>query len=490
LAHIKCFPDQDGNLSKFLQTVEKTIATYGMLKPKDSVVIGVSGGPDSVALLYALFLIAPRYFLKLGVAHLNHCLRQNDSDKDAQFVEVLSKKYDLPCYTHKEDVQKYRIENKLSLEEAARRVRYAFLNNVADTMQYNKIAVGHHSDDNAELILMNLFRGSGTQGLSGIPPVRGRKIIRPLIKLNRSEIMDFLIQNKLEYISDASNTDTKYFRNRVRHDLIPLLKTTYNPKISETLNRLSSIIRSEEEWIDNVVHPFFDKTVLDVQENYIILSVSILNQYHPALQRRIIRMTIEKIKGDLRRIRFVHINSVIGLLGKSSAYGKADLPDRIRIQRDQNALYVFNDKSLLRDISKKINHSETFTFEYQVEKPDSVRIREIGATIKFTEMRIEKVSDYRNTGQHISFFDKDSLSFPMVIRNFRPGDTFEPLGAGGTQKLKKFFIDKKVPRGERIRCPLLLSRGKIIWVVGHRIDESVKVMPSTRNVLKVELLLA
>ena len=477
-------------MSKFLQTVEETIITYGMLKPKDSVVIGVSGGPDSVALLYSLFLIAPRYSLKLGVAHLNHCLRQNDSDKDAQFVEVLAKKHDLPCYTHKEDVRKYRIENKLSLEEAGRRVRYSFLNNVADTMQYNKIAVGHHSDDNAELILMNLFRGSGKQGLSGIPPVRDRKIIRPLIKLSRSEIMEFIVQNKLEYISDASNTDTKYFRNRVRNDLIPLLKTAYNPKISETLNRLSSIIRSEEEWIDDVVHPFFEKAVLDVQENYIILSVTMLNQYHPALQRRIIRMTIEEIKGDLRRIRFVNINSVIGLLSKSSAYGKADLPDRIRVQRDQDALYVFKEKRKLRDISKKFNQSETFTFEYQVEKPDSVSIREIGATIKFTEMPMEKVSDYRYTGQHISFFDKKSVSFPMVVRNFRPGDTFRPLGAGGTQKLKKFFIDKKVPRSERIRCPLLLSRGKIIWVVGHRIDESVKLMPSTKNVLKVELLLA
>ena len=201
-------------------------------------------------------------------------------------------------------------------------------------------------------------------------------------------------------------------------------------------------------------------------------------------------MTIEKIKGDLRRIRFVNISSAIGLLDKNSAYGKIDLPDRIGIQRDQDALYVFKEKRMLRDISEKVNHSDMFTFEYQVEKPDSVCIREIGATIKFTEMRMEKVPDYRYAGQHTSFFDKDSLSFPMVIRNFRPGDAFKPLGAGGTQKLKKFFIDKKVPRGERLKCPILLSRGRIIWVVGHRIDESVKVMPSTRNLLKVELLLA
>jgi tRNA(Ile)-lysidine synthase len=477
-------------LDKLLQTVEKTITAYGMLEPKDSVVIGVSGGPDSVALLHILFSIAPRFSLKLGVAHLNHCLRRNDSDKDAQFVEVLAKKYDLPCYTLKEDVRKYQIENKLSLEEAARRVRYTFLNDIANTMQYNKIATGHHSDDNAELILMNLFRGSGTQGLSGIPPVRDHKIIRPLIKLNRSEIIDFLSQNKLEYIFDESNTDTKHFRNRVRQHLIPLLKTAYNPKISDTLNRLSSIMRSEEEWIDGVVHSFYEKAVLNIHENYIILSVSILNRYHPALQRRIIRLTIEKIKGDLRRIRFVNINSIIGLLEKRSAYGKADLPDGIRIQRDQDALYIFKGKHMLRYFRERYSPSDRVMFEYQIEKPESVFIEEIGAYIKVNEMRVEKAFDYRYTGQYTSYFDKDTVSFPMVVRNFRPGDAFKPLGAGGTQKVKKFFIDKKVPRSERVKCPILLSRGKIIWVIGHRIDESVKVMPSTRNVLKVELLLA
>jgi tRNA(Ile)-lysidine synthase len=201
-------------------------------------------------------------------------------------------------------------------------------------------------------------------------------------------------------------------------------------------------------------------------------------------------MTIEKIKEDLRRIRFIHISSVIGLLEKRSTYGKVDLPDHVRIQRDQDALYVFKEKHMFSDVSEKHIHSDTFTFEYQIEKLESVFIREIGADIKFTEMRMQKVPDYRNTGQHTSFFDKDTLSFPMVIRNFQPGDAFQPLGVGGTQKVKKFFIDKKVSRSDRIKCPILLSRGKIIWVVGHRIDESVKVTPSTRNVLKVELLLA
>jgi tRNA(Ile)-lysidine synthase len=151
---------------------------------------------------------------------------------------------------------------------------------------------------------------------------------------------------------------------------------------------------------------------------------------------------------------------------------------------------VIKEKRMLRDVGEKYRHSDMFTFEYQIETLESVFIKEIGATIRFSEMSVDKMFDYRYAGQHIGFFDKNTLGFPMVIRNFRPGDVFRPLGAGGTQKLKKFFIDKKVPRSKRIKCPILLSRGKIIWVAGYRIDESVKVVPSTRNILKAELLLA
>ncbi|MBW1725563.1 MAG: tRNA lysidine(34) synthetase TilS [Deltaproteobacteria bacterium] len=293
---------------KLLRIVEETVTVHGMLKEKDSVVIGVSGGPDSVALLHVLRALTERFSLKLGIAHLNHCLRQNDSDKEAAFVETLSDRLGLPFHIDKEDVHEYKIKNRLSLEEAARRVRYTFLNRVAETNRYNKIALGHHSDDNAELVLMNLFRGSGPLGLSGIPPVRDGKsgplglsgippvrdgkIIRPLIKASRSEIIDFLNQNRLEYVSDASNRDTRYLRNRVRHKLIPLLKTAYNPKISETLNQLASIMLSEEEWIEDVIHPLFEKSVLNVQDDRITFSVSMLDRLHSAAQRRILRKAI------------------------------------------------------------------------------------------------------------------------------------------------------------------------------------------------------
>ncbi|MGD8549056.1 MAG: tRNA lysidine(34) synthetase TilS [Desulfobacterales bacterium] len=461
-----------------------------MLKPRDSVLIGVSGGPDSVALFHLLLTFSPRFSLRLGVAHLNHCLRQIDSDKDAEFVVSLADRFDVPCYVHKTNVRKYQLENKLSLEEAARRVRHSFLNKVAEENRFNKIALGHHFDDNAELVLMNLFRGSGPLGISGIPPVRDGKIIRPLIQSNRSDIIAYLDQNRLKYISDISNRDTSFLRNRIRHDLLPLLKTLYNPKISQSLNRLASIIRSEEEWIEDVIHPIFEKAALSIQDGQIVLSVSILNGLHVAAQRRVIRKAILKIKGDLRRIRLTHIDSAINLIEGGPDYGNIDLPDRIRIQRKVDVILFSRGKSTLRNMDVKSDRAEILPFEYPIEKPESIFIKEINAHIKFTEMGIKDLPDLCGTGQHTGFFDRDALSFPLVLRNFRHGDRFTPLGMTGTQKIKKFFIDKKVPRKERTRCPILLCRGKIIWVAGYRIDESVKVKPSTKNVLKIELSLA
>ena len=479
-----------GYKDNVLRTVEQTVTTYGMLKPKDAVVVGVSGGPDSVALLHVLLKLSAKYSLRLGVAHLNHSLRQDDSDRDANFVSALAKKFNLPCYIKKEDIRKYQLEKKLSLEDAARRVRYSFFNYVAEVKKFNKIALGHHSDDNAELVLMNLFRGSGPLGLSGIPKVRNRKVIRPLIELKRYELIDFLNKNGIKYVSDTSNRDTRYIRNRIRHNLIPLLQTSYNPKIIDTLNRLASIVSSEEEWMEGVILLAFKKTVLSIGNDNITLSVPKLCDEHLAVQRRIIRKAIATIKGDLRRIRFSHIDSATGLLESRSAYGNLDFPNRIRIQRSGDILIVTRQKNALRDLEVKFDRAPTIAFTYKIEKPGSIFIEEIGVHLTFTEMGIKDLPDLSRVGQETAFFDWDSISFPLVLRNFQPGDRFKPLGVMGTQKVKKYFIDKKVSKAERVKCAILLSQGKIIWLVGYRIDETVKMIPSTKKVLKVELFLA
>lgn len=479
-----------GYKNKLLRTVEQTVAAHRMFNAQDSVLAGVSGGPDSVALLHVLIALAPRFSLKLAVAHLNHGLRQGDSDRDAKFVESLAAELELPFHIQKVDVQKYRTEHGLSLEDAARRVRYAYFWDVADRYRYNKIALGHHGDDNAELVLMNLFRGSGPLGLSGIPPKRSGRIIRPLIQLKRADIMEFLESMRLPYVKDRSNIDQRHLRNRVRHHLIPMLASSYNPKIADSLNRLTSIVSSEEEWLDEVIKPILDSVLLYQNEDSITLSISGLDRIHMAALRRIIRKAIERVKGNLRRIRFTHIDAVIHLAEHGRDYGCIDLPDRIRVRRAQDALLISKEKKALRNLDPESGRGQTFSFEYRVSSPETIRIVEIDAQIRLSEMRVEHLPDFSRTGHHTGFFDMDRLSFPLILRNFCPGDRFRPLGMSGTQKVKDFFINQKVSTAERNRCPLLLSRGKIIWVVGHRIDESVKVTSSTSKVLKGELTLA
>lgn len=479
-----------GYKNKLLRIVEQTVTAYGMFEPHDAVLVGVSGGPDSVALLHALVTLASRFSLKLGVAHLNHSLRLQDSDDDAKFVESLAGEYDLPFYLHKADVRKYQLENRLSLEEAARRIRYAFFMDVAASNRFDKIALGHHCDDNAELVLMNLFRGSGPLGIAGIPPVRNGKIVRPFIKLRRTDIIEYLKVKKLKYVFDRSNLDQRHLRNRVRHHLIPLLETSYNPKIIATLNRLASIISSEEEWMDAAVKPLFHAAVLNATKNTISLAVSGLDGLPIAALRRIIRQAIAKIKGDLRRITFAHIDAVVRLLENRRAYGNLDLPDQVRVRRRKDLLLISKEKKALRDLYLKSAVDETPAYEYMLEKPGTVFITEIDAQLKLSEIRSGDRPDFSRTGQQAGFFDMDRLSFPLIIRNFRPGDRFKPLGMTGTQKLKDFFVNQKVPRSQRAQCPILICREKIIWVVGHRIDESVKVIPSTGTILKGELILA
>jgi tRNA(Ile)-lysidine synthase len=215
---------------KIVRTVKQAIAEHSMFQTGDRVLVAVSGGADSVALIYLLETLAPLFSFRLAIAHLNHCLREKESDRDAEFVLRLAQKLNLPVYLEKKDVHKYKRRHKLSLEEAARQVRYRFFNQVAKENGFNKIALGHHYDDNAELVLMFILRGSGPLGLSGIPAVRGDKIVRPLINVRRSEIIDYLTEKKLEYVSDTSNTDLNHQRNKLRHDLIPNILTSYNPR--------------------------------------------------------------------------------------------------------------------------------------------------------------------------------------------------------------------------------------------------------------------
>ncbi len=475
---------------KILRAVDHTLRSCRMVQNGDTVLVAVSGGADSVALVHILLELAPKYSLRMAIAHLNHCLREKESDRDEAFVTSLAKKLKLPFHIGKEDVTRYQMRHRLSLEDAARKVRYRFYDSIAAKYGYGKIALGHHGDDNAELVLMNLLRGSGPLGLSGISPVRDNKIVRPLINLRRSEIMNYVSVKKLDYVTDSSNWDLKFHRNQIRARLIPQLKSGYNPKLIDSLNRLTAIVGAEETWIEDLIQPIYEKAVIFKEKKKLGLSIAELNQQPLAVRRRLIRKAILWVKGNLRRMTFAHVESACQLARIGPTYGLLDLPERIGIRRNNNVLIISQEDLNLRCADRASFLRQAVDYEYQLSEPGKIFIEEAEVQISFSEIPKAQLSDLNASGHRIAFFDMDRIRFPLIIRNFRPGDRFSPLGLGGSQKLKKFFIDHKISRLERAKCPIVLSQNRIIWVVGHRLDNSAKLAPQTSRILRAELLLA
>jgi len=454
----------------------------------------VSGGPDSVALLHILKALSNKYRLRLAVAHVNHRLRGTDSDGDAAFVASLAEQMAVPCYQHDADVDGYRRRHRLSLETAARQVRYGFFLGIAREKGFDRIATGHHSDDNAELMLMDVFRGSGAKGLSGIPPIRDG-IIRPLISVSREEIDRYLISKGITARVDKSNSDVRHLRNRIRHELLPVLKSSYSPGISKTLNRLAEIMGAEERWIETLVDPVFDRIATRSDDpNRLFLSVPGLKGQHRALRRRLVRKGIASVKRNLRRITFTHVDLVLGLLDRGSAYRSLDLPDRIRVTRTDEFL-VFSQESQPLRLTKGIREAQesrrSLSYAYCLSEAGKLYITEINRYISFRLLQVSDLPDPFPPGQWTAFFDMETVGFPLTVRSILPGDRFTPLGMAGRQKVSRFMANRKIPKPDRGRYPLVVDRsGRIVWVAGQRIHEECRIRPSTQTVLMGELLLA
>ncbi|MCU0598878.1 MAG: tRNA lysidine(34) synthetase TilS [Desulfobacterales bacterium] len=477
----------------FFKNIRHTISVFQMLGKGDSVLAGVSGGPDSVALLHLLSDISKTLHLRLGVAHLNHGLRGEESDADAGFVENLAKKLSLPFYTEKIDLfHMHQHLQGVSLEEAGREARYAFFNQVMENEGFDKIALGHHTDDTAEIILINLIRGSGPAGLTGIPPVRG-KVIRPLIRTSRESILSYLMHNQFEYRTDSSNSDERFLRNKIRHQLIPILTSQYNPKFSKALNRLGTLLSDEEQWISQYIDLAMEQCAQSKESHIIILSIDELFKHHIAVQRRLIRRAICYVKGNLRRISHLHVDDVINLCVNAGLGARLDLPDRIRIHIQDGRLLISKEKKSLRSTGHSEKNDHPVCYERAILASEifegPIFIKECRIGLKFNKLSRQDVLDVTSISSDMVFFDWDSLVFPLKMRNYRAGDYFTPLGMAGRQQLKKFFINNKISRLKRLQLPVLLSENKIIWVVGERISDHVKVTPETKTILCAQLFL-
>jgi len=454
-----------------LEKVQRTVEEHRMFASAKRVVVGVSGGPDSTALLNLLFKLKDDYGLQLWAAHLNHKIRGEEAEKEEKWVRQFARQLGIPAIVDSFDVPLLAQREKLSLEEAARQVRYEFFERVANRLGADRIALGHTASDQVETLLMRLIRGSGLDGLSGIPPVRG-KIVRPLIRAFREEIEEYCSKNDLHPCVDSSNKDLSLLRNRIRLELIPYLCEHYNPQIRKALFQTGEIIREENNLFQSKLDRIFKSLWRAKQDDRIILELQHLNSLHLSLRRRIVREAIRRIKGNTRGIEFEHINSILKLGEEKN--GRLILPGGVLAEIHSENLWIEKEKR--REVS-------AFTYSFNI--PGRTHLPEIGLVFD-AKITSERPAFFSEDGYE-AYLDLDKLRRPLFLRNRRGGDKFQPFGMKGKKKVKDFFIDLKIPRQERELIPLLISKHRIAWIVGYRIDERFKISKNTRKILRIRV---
>ncbi len=478
-------PDMEAH--DFTERIRRSIAAHRMFTAGDGVLVAVSGGADSVALLRVLHLLAPELRLRLTAAHLNHGLRP-EAERDAAFVRRLASELGIDCRVETCDVRALGRREGLCLEEAGRRARYAFFEDLARQRGCGRIALGHHMDDNAEQVLLALLRGSGPAGLSAMAPVRAGRFVRPLIDVTRADIHRFLAALGCAYITDRSNLDPRFVRNRVRHVLLPLLRSAFNPRVVRALNRTRRILADEEDWARQRAGALFREVAVAVDDTEVMLAAGPLGALHPAARRRVVRLALERLRGDLRRIDFAHVQQVLALLEAADPGGRLHLPGGVIARRRGEVLAL-----RLRPAAggrPRENAGSVPDFSRRLDDFGRVYVPEAGVELRFSPLAVEKVPVGYGTGQCVAFFDIDSVKFPLVVRNIRPGDRFVPLGMRGSKKVARFFSDCKIPASRRRRIPLVISGGRIIWVAGWRIDQRARLTGRSRAAVRGELVLA
>ncbi len=443
-----------------------------MLKGGEKIILGVSGGPDSMALLQALWEIRQEWRLGLIVAYLDHGLRPEASAEQA-LVGERAAALGLPFVSGKGNVEALRTERHLPLQEAAREIRYRFFLRKASDLSAEKIALGHTADDQAESVLMRLLRGSGTRGLAGIPPKREERIIRPLIEVWRQEVEGFLRERNIPFREDASNRSFHFLRNRIRHDLMPSLEK-YNPQIKQILCQMAVRFRQEEDYWQDLAREKLFLLGRNQSSGSMSLDIPRLGALPVPLRLRVIRQTLETVLGHLRGFGFVHYQAVENLWQNPAAHKKIHLPHGIIVSKSYEKLNFC------------AGGEQTPSFEYIVCRPGVLTIPEIGRVMSFSIR--DRAGDERMADEAgRALLEADRVHFPFTVRSFRPGDRFRPLGMEGEKKIKDFFIDQKIPLAQRRKIPLVYFQDHLLWVAGLRLDDRFRVKPESRRILQIEL---
>lgn len=492
----------------------------------ETVVIGVSGGADSICLLTLLHECQNELGMRLHVAHLNHGLRGAESDADASYVAALARSLFLPITFDRQDVASYKARKKCSLEEGARELRYAFFTRVAEEVGSIRVAVGHTQDDQVETVLMHILRGTGTSGLRGLAPcssmLYGKQemslraarsnllVIRPLLDITREEAMRYCQEHKLEPRFDSSNRSLSFFRNRLRLELLPLLRQ-YNPCVDQALLRLADIAKGDDSFIEKQALHLWDE-VARREDNAVCLDKKKISTLPIALQRQVVRLAIDELVGDTRDIEAVHIEALRTLLSKP--VGKQiSLPNGIICHGEYDEIIIRVSRSPDFEHSEEGGMAKRYLplscpfpilqGDFPLKVPGktilpgwrvvaSISPSGIATLTKTEGKQSRNPHRIRGGAGRVSFlstvaeFDLNKTGTNLSLRQRQPGDRFQPLGMNTAKKLSEFMIDAKIPFSWRHHVPLVCSPEQIIWVVGYRIDDRAKVTEATREILRLE----
>jgi tRNA(Ile)-lysidine synthase len=481
---------------------------FALLAEKEKIVVGVSGGADSLALLHLLNRLRTAVDLTLIIAHLNHGLRGPESIADEAFVRATATAWNLPIFVESRHVVRQAKQYKQSIEEAARQVRYTFLWQVAAQTAATKVAVGHNADDQVETVLMHFLRGSGLAGLRGMLPETdlaglrllpeegsalaepAPRLIRPLLELSRLEIETYCRENGLVPRQDSSNQDNTFFRNRLRHELIPYLEG-YNPNIRQVIRRMAQVVTAEVEtlneglaqaWVQVVKNESPDKIEFDL-EGWLNLPLS--------LKRSTLRHAVQALRRGLRDIGFEHIENAIELVEKKTTGLKATLPQGLLLTVSYQSFIIAPTALPLQDqafAGPRLAPEQIIPINLPglTRLPDN--IWQLSATLVLAEG--VKPEQLKEAGPWEAFLDAEVVGRQAFLRSRRPGDRYQPIGMGGRhQKINEFMINEKIPATWRDYIPLLVAKDQVLWVCGHRPDERARIQATTRQLfhLKFEM---
>ena len=467
--------------------VLRFIKEHRSVSSQHCLLVAVSGGPDSVCLLHILIKLQEELGIRLHVAHLNHQLRGAESEADAGYVSDLDHRLGIPVTVEQRDVKAYHAQQHCSLEEAAREVRYAFLAEVARTVGADRVAVGHTIDDHIETILMHLIRGTGTKGLRGLQPSSwwqslggSLTVIRPLLEVSRQETVDYCHQHQLMPRVDVSNLSLSPLRNRIRHQLLPLLQS-YNPQVAQALLRTARIAGDDLAFLDGESARLWGELARR-EGDTIILDKKGFLELPAALKQHLLRASIEKLLGNLMDIETRHLEEIMDALTKPA--GKSiSLPGGLTFSVEYDRYLMGSDLAALSPFP-------ILDAEFPLKMPGETRLPgwRIEATI--IDPSVVKGKGIKGMGlinkDFTAYFDLDKTGDKLLVRSRKRGDRFQPLGMSQPKKLNEFMIDAKIPNSWRQRIPIVCSPGHILWVVGWRIDDRVKVTEGTKQVLRLE----